>query len=168
VFEKLRSSLSQAVGDIEISIEHVGSTAVPGLAAKPIIDIDVVVPDEALAVGIGRLAARGYRHLGDRGVPKREAFRPPAGSPPHHLYLCSSTSAALANHLAIRDYLRTHSSVARDYGDLKRRLALEFADDRAGYVEAKTQFLVRILRQVGFAEDDLAEIVRSNRRPGAG
>jgi GrpB-like predicted nucleotidyltransferase (UPF0157 family) len=113
------------------------------------------------------LAALGYLHLGDRGVPKREAFRPPAGSPPHHLYLCPSTSTALANHLAIRDYLRAHSSVARDYGDLKKRLAFEFADDRAGYVEAKTQFLVGILRQVGFAEDDLADIVRSNRRPEA-
>jgi GrpB-like predicted nucleotidyltransferase (UPF0157 family) len=127
-----------------------------------------VVPDQAAGIGIARLTALGYLHRGDRGVPKREAFRSPAGSPPHHLYLCPSTSPALANHLAIRDYLRANPSVARAYGDLKKRLAREFAHDSIRYVEAKTDFLVAILRQIGFAEDDLAEIVRINRRPGAG
>jgi GrpB-like predicted nucleotidyltransferase (UPF0157 family) len=168
LFETLRSSVWDAISDIAISIEHVGSTAVPGLAAKPVIDIDVVVHEAAVRVGIARLEALGYLHRGDCGVPKREAFRSPAGSPPHHLYLCASASVALANHLAIRDHLRANPSVARASGDLKRRLAGDFAADRAGYVEAKTAFLVAILRQVGFAEDDLAEIVQSNRRPEGG
>jgi GrpB-like predicted nucleotidyltransferase (UPF0157 family) len=168
LFETLRSSIWSAVADIVISIEHVGSTAVPGLAAKPVIDIDVVVPEEAVAVGIVRLTALGYQHRGDHGVPKREAFRSPNGSPRHHLYLCPSSSPALAYHLAIRDYLRTHPSDARAYGELKKRLALEFAHDSIGYVEAKTRFLVAILRQIGFSDDRLAEIIRINRRPEAG
>jgi GrpB-like predicted nucleotidyltransferase (UPF0157 family) len=168
LFETLRASIWDAISDIAISIEHVGSTAVPGLAAKPVIDIDVVVHEMAVRVGIARLEALGYLHRGDCGVPKREAFRSPSGSAPHHLYLCASTSVALANHLAIRDYLRANSSVARAYGGLKQQLARDFADDRIGYVEAKTGFLVAILRQVGFAEDDLAEVVQSNRRPEGG
>lgn len=168
LFETLRSSIWGAISDIAISIEHVGSTAVPGLAAKPIIDIDVVVPEVAVRVGIARLEALGYLHRGDCGVPKREAFRSPAGSAPHHLYLCATTSVALANHLAIRDHLRANPSVARAYGDLKQRLAREFAVDRIGYVEAKTDFLVAILREVGFAREDLAEIVQSNHRPEGG
>lgn len=168
LFETLRSSIWRAVADIVLSIEHVGSTAVPGLAAKPVIDIDVVVPEEAVAVGIDRLKTLGYEHRGDLGVPKREAFRCPDGSPRHHLYLCPSTSPALANHLAIRDYLRTHPSEARAYGDLKKRLALEFRHDSVGYVESKTGFLVAILRQIGSSDDRLAEIIRINCRSEAG
>jgi GrpB-like predicted nucleotidyltransferase (UPF0157 family) len=169
LFESLRSVVRNAVADIAISIEHVGSTAVPGLAAKPVIDIDVVVPAQAISVGIARLETLGYEHRGDLGVPQREAFRRPPGSPPHNLYLCPTTSPALANHLAIRDHLRTNPSEAQCYGDLKKRLAVEFAGDIDGYVEAKTTFLVTILRKLGFCEDTLAEIERINRRPtGAG
>jgi GrpB-like predicted nucleotidyltransferase (UPF0157 family) len=167
LFETLRASIWSAVGDIAISVEHVGSTAVPGLAAKPAIDIDVVVPEQAVAAGIFRLTAIGYQHRGDQGVPQRDAFEAPDGSPLHHLYLCPSTSPALANHIAIRDYLRTHPIAARAYGDLKKELALEFAHDRAGYVEAKTGFLVELLRQIGFSDARLAEIIRINRRPTA-
>jgi GrpB-like predicted nucleotidyltransferase (UPF0157 family) len=165
LFESLRSAVWNAVADIAISIEHVGSTAVPGLAAKPVIDIDVVVPEQEVSVAIARLGTLGYEHRGDLGVPHREAFRRPPGSPPHHLYLCPSTSPALANHLAIRDHLRTNPCEAHSYGDLKKRLAVEFADDIDGYVEAKTTFLVAILRKLGFPKDALAEIERINRRP---
>lgn len=112
LFETLRASIWRTVADIVLSIEHVGSTAVPGLAAKPVIDIDVVVPEGAVAVGIDRLQALGYEHRGDLGVPQREAFRSPDGSPRHHLYLCPSTSLALANHLAIRDYFRARPAAA--------------------------------------------------------
>ena len=166
LFEGLRTSVWGAVADIAISIEHVGSTAVPGLAAKPVIDIDVVVPEEAINVGIDRLAALGYRHKGDLGISRREAFRSPDGSPRHHLYLCPSSSPALANHLAVREYLRSHPSAARAYGELKKRLAVDFAHDGVGYGEAKTDFLVGILQQLGWPADALAEITRSNRREG--
>ena len=165
-FESLSSLIGAAVGEIALSIEHVGSTAVPGLAAKPIIDIDVVVLDQDVGVGIARLAAAGYEHEGEAGVPGREAFRRPPDSPAHHLYLCRSTSLALANHLAIRDCLRANPPVAQAYGDLKKRLALEFAHDRAGYVEAKSAFLLAVLREVGFDPGALESIEHINRRPG--
>lgn len=164
VFEELRSSLFSALADVATSIEHVGSTSVPGLASKPVIDMDVVVPFDRVATGIARITALGYVHRGDLGVPQREAFDPPHGAAPHHLYLCPVGSSALANHLAIRDYLRAHPSAAQAYGSLKKRLAREFAGDIDGYVEAKTGFLVAILRQMGFPEERIAEIERVNRK----
>ena len=165
VFEGLRSVVWGAVSDIAISVEHVGSTAVPGLAAKPVIDMDVVVPASEQATAIARLASLGYEHRGDLGIPQREAFRSPEGSPRHHLYLCPPTSPAHANHIAIRDHLRANPADAKAYGDLKKRLAREFTDDIDGYIEGKTGFLVAILRRGGFSEDAVGDIERINRRP---
>src|SRR5690242_16632913 len=85
LFETLRLSIWNSVTDIVISIEHVGSTSVPGLASKPVIDIDVVVAERHIADGIARLTALGYQHQGDLGIPQREAFQRPPGSAPHHL-----------------------------------------------------------------------------------
>jgi GrpB-like predicted nucleotidyltransferase (UPF0157 family) len=165
LFETLRSPVWSVVADVAGSIEHVGSTSVPGLAARPVIDIDVVAPRIHMATAIARLTTLGYEHRGDLGVPQREAFRRPPGWPPHHLYLCPTGSTALANHVAVRDYLRARPPAARAYGDLKKRLALEYARDIDGYVEAKTGFLLEVLRKSGFAEGRLAEIERVNRRP---
>jgi len=163
LFAELRSAVWPAVMDIALSIEHVGSTSVPGLAAKPVIDMDVVVPSAQIATGIARLAELGYVHRGDLGVPQREAFARPEGTPAHHLYLCPVGSPALANHLAVRDYLRENAAAARSYGSLKQRLAQTFARDRVGYTQAKTHFLLAVLREVGFSDERLAEIERSNR-----
>src|SRR5690348_9299056 len=85
LFESLRSAVWAVVADIAISIEHVGSTAVPGLTAKPVIDMDVIVPDREVSAAITRLAGLGYEHQGDIGVAWREAFRRPRNSPPHNL-----------------------------------------------------------------------------------
>jgi GrpB-like predicted nucleotidyltransferase (UPF0157 family) len=163
-FEELRDALGDAVGDIAVSIEHVGSTAVPGLAAKPVIDIDIVVAESDVARAIERLAEIGYAHRGDLGIPSREAFRSPPGSRPHNLYVCPSNSPALNNHLAFRDYLRGNPRASREYGALKMRLAEEFSDDIDGYVEGKTAFIVGILEKVGLTRDDITDIERMNRR----
>jgi len=164
VFERLRPPIWHAVEDVAVSIEHVGSTSVPGLAAKPVIDIDVVVAGPDVVRVTARLTALGYEHLGDLGVAGREAFRGPPGSPPHHLYVCPTDSPALANHLAIRDFLRSDPGAARAYGDLKKRLARDHSEDVDGYGQGKTEFLVAILRDRGFAEDALADIERMNRK----
>jgi GrpB-like predicted nucleotidyltransferase (UPF0157 family) len=71
-------------------------------------DVDVVVPGNQIAIVIDRLRGLGYLHEGDLGVPGREAFKRPPGSPPHHLYVCRVGGAALANHIAVRDYLRAY------------------------------------------------------------
>jgi GrpB-like predicted nucleotidyltransferase (UPF0157 family) len=165
VFTSLRERIRPAVEDLALAIEHVGSTAVPGLAAKPVIDLDVVVRRSAVPEGIRRLAGLGYEPRGDLGIPDREAFRPPPGSPRHHLYLCPVDSRALANHLTIRDHLRSHPAAARAYAELKRSLAHRFPDDIDAYVEGKSAFLLEILREEGFDAEALAAIEARNRRP---
>ena len=154
LFARVCSFIEPALADVTRRIEHVGSTAVPGLAAKPIIDIDVIVPSSKdIPVAIGRLQSLGYAHEGDLGVAGREAFRAPAAMPGHHLYLCAQDSAALANHLAVRDALRADPALAQEYGRLKRRLAREVGSDIARYVEGKTAFLRSILRASGLREN---------------
>lgn len=132
VFRELATRVSAAVGDTTFAIEHVGSTAVLGLDAKPIIDLDVVLRSvDDLPTAIDRLASLGYAHEGDLGIPGREAFTTPPGLPPHHLYVCAAGSAELRRHLLFRDYLRTHPEDARAYGTFKQAAALRFPDDMA-------------------------------------
>jgi len=163
-FEELRAAIWAVVGDIALAVEHVGSTSVPGLAAKPVIDISVVVPTEAgIIPSIERLATLGYVHQGNLGIDGREAFESPDGRPKHHLYVCPSNSVALANHLAVRDHLRTHPAAAREYGELKKRLAREFPHDITRYIDGKTDFILDILRAAGFSTARLDAIGRVNR-----
>ena len=148
LFAELRDRVAATLGDLAVAIEHVGSTAVPGLVAKPIVDIDVVVPSTAsIPVAIERLAAIGYVHRGDLGIPGREAFSPPPGTPPHHLYVCPWEAPAWRRHVAFRDHLRAHPEVARAYADLKRQAARRFRDDRAAYTDAKTAFVEEIVHR---------------------
>jgi GrpB-like predicted nucleotidyltransferase (UPF0157 family) len=164
-FETLRSRVDLVVRDIAISIEHVGSTSVPGLAAKPVIDMTVVVASQVdVAAAIERLAGLGYRHRGDLGIACREAFHAPTGAPDHRLYVCAQDSPALANHLAVREWLMTHPDDARAYGALKLRLAGQFRDDIDGYVDGKTDFIGAILAKAGFSPEAVAEIAAANRK----
>jgi GrpB-like predicted nucleotidyltransferase (UPF0157 family) len=125
-----------------LAVEHIGSTAVPGLAAKPIIDLDVVVARSAdLAEAIRLLGGIGYIREGDLGIPGREAFRSPSGTPRHHLYVLSAGVTELRRHLAFRDALRTDEVLRDRYAALKRALAEERQGDRSGYTEAKSAFI---------------------------
>lgn len=163
LFERLRSHVWPVVRECALSIEHVGSTSVPGLAAKPIIDMTVVVETRAdVPTAIGRLATLGYVHRGDLGIKEREAFDAPADLPDHHLYVCPAGALSLHNHIAVRDYLRAHPDVAREYGELKRQLAETFQDDVDRYVAGKTAFIVDVLREAGFSPDELAYIEEEN------
>src|SRR5262245_39790952 len=166
IFERLRSEIWPAVGDVASAIEHVGSTSVPGLPAKPIIDVTVILPSAAdVPLAIQRLATLGYEHQGDLGISGREAFKSPERLPRHHLYLCPLDSTALANHLAVRDYLRAHPDTARDYGALKKRLAREFPHDIGRYIDGKTDLLLEILRACGLSTAQLEAVARVNRKP---
>jgi GrpB-like predicted nucleotidyltransferase (UPF0157 family) len=145
LFQSLRERIADALGDMAAAIEHVGSTAVPGLAAKPIIDIDVLLVSETmLAEAIERLARLGYIHRGNLGIPEREAFLAPAHDPPHHLYVCPPCSAEFRSHRAFRDYLRAHPKDAKIYSDLKIELAERFRDDRSAYTNAKGEFVAEL------------------------
>lgn len=166
-FQEIRSYVWPAVRDIAEELEHIGSTAVPGLPARPVIDACIVVasPDE-LQPCIQRLAGIGFVHRGNLGVPDREAFRGPPALPRHHLYLSTAGSLSLRNHIGFRDYLRTHPDAARDYTELKLTLATKFADDADSYVVAKTDFIVGVLGKIGIGEAELDAVRHSNRVAG--
>jgi GrpB-like predicted nucleotidyltransferase (UPF0157 family) len=152
-FEDLRARIWPAVAGVADRIEHVGSTSVPGLAAKPIIDMTIVVRRQAdVPPAIDRLATLGYRHLGNLDIEDREAFEHPAGLPRHHLYVCPEGTIGIVNQLAVRDYLRADPDVARRYGELKQRLATQFPNDIESYVFGKTDFVVEVLRGAGLSD----------------
>jgi len=163
VFAQIRARVWPAVRGIALRVEHVGSTSVPGLRAKPVIDACVVVASRGeVPACIQALAGIGYAHRGDLGFPDREAFRRPDGLPRHHLYLSPQDSLSLKNHLGFRDYLRAHPGAAREYGALKASLARRFPTDIDRYIVGKTDFVLRILEAVGLTRDELAEIRRLN------
>jgi GrpB-like predicted nucleotidyltransferase (UPF0157 family) len=163
-FAGLRSRIWPAVQGVALAIEHVGSTAVPGLAAKPISDIDVIVASAGqVGPAVERLVPLGYVHRGNLGIAEREAFASPAGFAPHHLYVCVQESLAVANHLTIRDYLRRQPQAALTYGRLKQRLAQQFAGDRDGYNNGKTDFVLAVLRDVEWPAEALTTIAAANR-----
>jgi GrpB-like predicted nucleotidyltransferase (UPF0157 family) len=147
-FEVLRAQIAPVLGPLAAAIEHVGSTAVPGLAAKPIIDIDVLLRSAAdLPAAITRLATLGYQHRGDLGVPGRDAFLSPANDVAHHLYVCVPECLEYARHITLRNYLRMCPEDARAYERLKRALAVEFRNNREAYNQAKTEFVETVLRR---------------------
>ena len=147
-FERIKTTVLAGLGAVAVAVEHVGSTSVPGLAAKPILDIDVVVADESeVAAGIRLLRTLGYEHEGDLGITGREAFSVPDGAVPHHLYLVTAGGRELKRHLAFRDRLRADPEEAREYEALKRRLAAQFGAGRTGYSDAKTDFVEQLLAQ---------------------
>jgi GrpB-like predicted nucleotidyltransferase (UPF0157 family) len=117
-FECLRDRAARALGDFAVAIEHIGSTAVPDLAAKPVIDLVVVVEPDDVDAAIDRLAEIGYVHQGNLDVEGREAFRAPEGERSHHLYLSPTDSEELRAQLAFRDRLRTDATLAAEYASL--------------------------------------------------
>jgi GrpB-like predicted nucleotidyltransferase (UPF0157 family) len=146
-FERLAQPVREATADLGACVEHVGSTSVPGLAAKPIVDVDVVVGSAAdVPTAIERLRSLGYVYQGDKGIRGREAFMWPRGTRPHHLYVVVRGSRPHMEHVEFRDYLRGHPQAARDYAALKKKLAQEHHDDTVAYMHAKTEFVTRALR----------------------
>ena len=146
-FARVRLRLLTAVKDFAVAVEHVGSTAVPGLVGKPILDIDVVVCSQfQVPLAIDRLVEIGYKPLGDLGIAGREAFASLSNTPVHHLYVVVQDGEPWRNHIQFRDYLREHAEAAEAYASLKRSLAEKFRNNREGYTEAKTEFVHKILR----------------------
>jgi GrpB-like predicted nucleotidyltransferase (UPF0157 family) len=137
-------------------IEHIGSTAVPGLAAKPIIDIVIGVSrlDEAEA-RVQDLALLGYEYVPEyeASIPERRYFRKPRhGIREYHLHCVLTGSDFWRRHLAFRNYLRVHPEEAGAYATLKKQLAAVAANDRVGYTDGKGPFIGAILRKAGVIE----------------
>lgn len=165
-FERIRSNIWPHIRDVVTSLEHIGSTSVPGLPAKPVIDMTVIVPNPtAMKAVIDRLGKIGYRHRGDLGIPGRETFARPEGTPDHHLYACLTGNDGLRNHLTLRAHLRAHPEAVEEYGRLKRELAERFPDDTDAYIEGKTGFILAILAEAGFTDNQRSAIRAANRKP---
>jgi GrpB-like predicted nucleotidyltransferase (UPF0157 family)/RimJ/RimL family protein N-acetyltransferase/ribosomal protein S18 acetylase RimI-like enzyme len=151
-FALLRDRIAGAAGSCFSAVEHVGSTSVEGLCAKPIVDIDAVLADAGLfPAAKDALAGIGYEYEGDRGIPGREAFRYVGGEilPKHNLYVCPPDSPELARHLALRNWLREHPAGAEAYGRIKQRAAEDFPYEIERYIEAKTPFIESVYREAG-------------------
>jgi GrpB-like predicted nucleotidyltransferase (UPF0157 family) len=145
-FEQERDRLRQVLGTQAVSIDHIGSTAVPGLAAKPVLDILVAAePFPLPAAMIAAIEALGYEYRGENGIPGRQYFR----TRPHarHLHVFAPGSEAAQQHLLFRDYLRTHPEAVRDYASLKRRLMTEHRLDREAYTDGKADLVRCILER---------------------
>lgn len=148
LFEKERQILSNKFGEKILAIEHIGSTAIPGLLAKPIIDMNVAVKDlddiDDFVIGLQEL---GYEYIPERRYADRQFF--PKGHPDnrtHHLNLVEIDSeTAWMNQLFFRDYLTKHAKEREEYAKLKEELAEQFADQREEYTERKSDFIAYIL-----------------------
>ncbi len=153
MFEMVRNFVTPVLTDIVVAIEHVGSTSFPGLSAKPIIDMDVVVNSQAeVLIAIQRLESIGYIHQGDLGISGRAAFASPDGLPPHHLYVCETSNAELKRHILFREYLRSHPDEANEYGELRQELAQRFRNDRVSYTNSKAEFIKEMLQLAGWQD----------------
>lgn len=150
-FARVRAELVGALPGWILSVDHVGSTSVPGLAAKPILDVSVAVPDlEAARALVPALEALGFRHRPDDELPDRHYLpRTVGGLRRHHLSLAEPGSWHRTNSLVFRDALRRDPDLARRYGDLKRRLAAEVGTERLAYLNGKTGFVLDVLRREG-------------------
>ena len=150
-FIDIRAEIQDALGELALEIEHVGSTSVEGLSAKPIIDIDVVIKEEMLDDVVTALKRIGYRHEGNLGIAGREAFKYDGKEhlQKHHLYVCPQDSAELRRHIAFRDYLRSHPEAVREYSRIKEEGASLYPLDMAKYIEHKSPFIERIYAEIG-------------------
>ena len=134
---------------LPLTLEHIGSTSIPGMCAKPVLDILAGrAAGAAIADYVTALAAAGYVHRGERGIPGREFFR--RGEPrAYHVHLVEEGGPLWREYLGFRDYLRTHDDAARRFADVKRGLAARFSTDREAYITAKSPHVLEILRRAG-------------------
>jgi GrpB-like predicted nucleotidyltransferase (UPF0157 family) len=147
-FAMLRDVYTSSLGKLVLRVEHVGSTAVPNLLAKPILDIDIVMPSyDVFPDVIAHLRRLGYTHQGDQGIREREVFKPlddraPYATPPrywmsHHLYVCPVNSLELCRHLNFRDALRANDNLRKEYEKRKLDIAERSGGDRKVYAQIK-------------------------------
>jgi GrpB-like predicted nucleotidyltransferase (UPF0157 family) len=154
LFDVAAKGLTDSLGDSIIAVHHVGSTSVPGLCAKPILDILVSIADiESVPPLLPRLERLGYEFRPDEEIPDRRYFRRPPGGDirTHHLSFAEPSSRHYRVTIAFRDALRGSAALASEYARLKEGLAKKFPRDRAAYIEGKTEFVMGVLKGCGVA-----------------
>ena len=151
-FEEIKTEIEAAIADLIVGIEHVGSTSVEGMSAKPCIDVDVIIKDYSVFDAVvSKLASIGYIHEGNLGIKDREAFKY-TDKPhlmTHHLYVCPQNSEELRRHITFRDFLRSNAEAARKYSSVKETAAELFPNDIDKYIEYKSPCIEELYKQCG-------------------
>ena len=150
LYELEEARLQAAVGEHVLDIQHVGSTAIPGIVAKPILDIAVAVQSfETAYACVAPIEALGYEYKGENGIPRRHFFvrrDSDSGQTLVHLHMNELGSPDWESQVLFRDYMLAHPEAAAEYAALKQDLAAQFPRDREAYTDGKASFIARILR----------------------
>ncbi|KAK9363477.1 putative UPF0157 protein YqkA [Lipomyces starkeyi] len=174
-FNKTKSTLEEILKDVPIvSIDHVGSTSVPGLIAKPVLDINIVVTSSNLFSARQALVAAGYTDCGDMGIPDRYAMREPGfsksqvagsgtrtgvqGDMRKNTYVVLEGTTSLRNVLDLKRMLLADEALRVAYGIVKRKLVEAGTQDMDVYCKGKTECILGILRKAGWGEEELEEV----------
>ncbi len=147
-YEKIASEIREATSHIEVQIEHIGSTSVPGLAAKPIVDVGILLCDCADFQSLeAALSSIGLIYRGDKGTEGGHlCIRESAPEVrTHHIHVYFKGAPEWGRYLTFRDRLRASTELREEYGALKRKLAEKYEDDRFAYTAGKTEFVQRVL-----------------------
>ena len=151
-FEKIKNEIEAEIGDLILGIEHVGSTSVEGMSAKPCIDMDVIIKDYSVFNEvISKLGAIGYIHEGNLGIKDREAFKCSGKEylQMHHLYVCPKYSEELHRHISFRDFLQSNPEAVKKYSLIKEKAAELFPNDIDGYIEYKSSCIEELYKECG-------------------
>ena len=149
-FENEAKQITKALSDDVVTVHHIGSTAIPNIYAKPVIDILLVVHNHTgLDAKQAAMEALGYEAFGEFGIPTRRYFRRDnaEGDRTHQIHAFEAGSRQIDRHLAFRDYMIAHPEAAQAYSDLKRELAAKHPDDMEAYMDGKHEFIQEIDRR---------------------
>lgn len=143
MFKEMQKKIRAILGKNCVAVYHIGSTSVKGMKAKPIIDIMPVVRDITLVDSLDReFEAIGCECRGESGIPGRRFYAIGGDARTHHIHIFGKDSQDdIRRHLAVRDYLRSHPETAREYGELKSRLAEQFPYDNDSYCDGKEEYM---------------------------
>ncbi|KAM0545764.1 hypothetical protein ACHAPJ_011188 [Fusarium lateritium] len=175
-FLDIREQLQRDLQDVPIvSIEHVGSTSVPGLKAKPVLDIDIIVGASDVEAARSAMVKAGYTDCGEMDVPGRYVMRQPGygrrdaahgrgpnGEMRRNTYIMVEGCLSLRNHLDVRRVLLKNAQLREEYGRVKAGLKDRDFNNIGEYAHSKTEVLVKILREAGWSDDDLQPVISIN------
>ncbi len=146
-YKRESAAVAEALGDACVAIHHIGSTAIPGICAKPVIDMLAVVRNvEVLDSRSPQVESLGYEAMGEFGIPGRRYFRKDdaPGNRTHQIHTFAAGSPQIVRHIGFRDFLRAHPGYAEEYDALKQRLAAQFPQDISAYTDGKDEFIARV------------------------
>ena len=148
MYKEESEKIKNILNDIIIDIHHIGSTAIPGIKAKPVIDILVEVKDiEEVDKYNHKMEELGYEAMGEYGIPKRRFFRKGENNRTHHIHIFQTGNEEIERHINFKEYLIAHPDKAREYSKLKEELVNKYTYDVENYTNSKSDFIKEIDRK---------------------